>query len=283
MRHRSRLIAAGATVGLALMTAQLAPAAQAARPVEKLAPTPVVKVSMSHDSLTLSTASVRAGLIMFKATTAKGQHILQLLRLHTGYTPQQLQSDIALAFQGDTDAIGRVDDNVSWLSGASATPKKPGWIEEKLKAGHYFAIDQNGNGFGQFDVTGTVQKRTPVATHGGIRVYTYGFDAIPSTLPHSAWITTSNHADQPHFIELDRVKPGTTHRQVQKWIKAGAPGQPPFAMGGSTGLGVISPGFSGAWKLDAPKGKYLIACFWPDRMTGQPHFFMGMWDLLNLK
>ena len=31
-----------------------------------------------------------------------------------------------------------------------------------------------------------------------------------------------------------------------------------------------------------PRGKYLVACFWPDYITGMPHFFMGMWKLINL-
>jgi hypothetical protein len=33
---------------------------------------------------------------------------------------------------------------------------------------------------------------------------------------------------------------------------------------------------------DLPAGEYLLACFWPDRFTGMPHFFMGMWKLINL-
>jgi hypothetical protein len=70
---------------------------------------------------------------------------------------------------------------------------------------------------------------------------------------------------------------------VAKWIKSGANGQPPFQLHGSNGLGVISPGRVGAWRIDMPAGRYLIACFWPDRFTGMPHFLMGMWNLVDLK
>jgi hypothetical protein len=35
-------------------------------------------------------------------------------------------------------------------------------------------------------------------------------------------------------------------------------------------------------RYDLPRGEYLIACFWPDRLTGMPHAFMGMWKLVQL-
>jgi hypothetical protein len=283
MSTRRRLIAAGASLGLALMTTQLVPAAQAAHPVERAATPPTIKAHMTNSALKLSSHSVRAGLITFKASTPKGVHVLQLLRLHAGYTPAEFGPDINAAFGGDTAAIARVDDNVTWLSGAAAAPGKPGLVQEKLKAGHYIAVDQSGPGFDQFDVTGTVQKRTPVRTHGSIITYTYGFDTRPTKLPASGWLRTENRADQPHFIELQHVKATTTRHQVAKWIKSGADHKPSFQLPGSNGLGVISPGRVGAWRINMPAGRYLIACFWPDRFSGMPHFLMGMWDLVDLK
>jgi hypothetical protein len=282
MNTRRRLIAAGASLGLAMMTAQLVPAAQAARPVERVATPPTIKAHRTRSTQKLSDHSVRAGLYTFKAVTPQGVHVLQLLRLHAGYTPAEFQTDINAAFGGDTAAIARVDDNVTWLSGATAVQGKPGFVQEKLKAGHYIAVDQSGPGFDQFNVTGTIQKRTPIKTHGSIITYTYGFDTRPTKLPATGWLRTENRADQPHFIELQHVKASTTRRQVEKFIKSGA-GHAPFQLHGSTGLGVISPGRVGAWRLDMPAGRYLIACFWPDRFTGMPHFFMGMWDLIDLK
>jgi hypothetical protein len=46
---------------------------------------------------------------------------------------------------------------------------------------------------------------------------------------------------------------------------------------------VISPGHTIVWKYHAPKGRYLALCFYPDKDTGVPHAFMGMFALLNLK
>jgi hypothetical protein len=282
MKYLKRVSAVGASLVLLVTVTGLTPSAQAAHPVPKGA-VPVVKAHMTHKTLTLSTHSVHAGQIMFKATTGSKQHILQILRLHPGYGQQNFQADIQLAFQGDTDAIARVDDNVSWLSGATARPGKPGWIEEKLKAGHYFALDQQGNGFAKFTVTGNVVKRTAVRTHGAITTFTYGFDTAPGALPASGWVKTKNRADQPHFIDLHRVKPGTTRRQVTKFIKSGGHGNPSWFLKGGTDLGVLSPGRTGAWRLDLPRGRYLLTCFWPDRFSGMPHFLMGMYDLVNLR
>jgi hypothetical protein len=282
MKHLKRANAVVASLALPLTTMALTSTARAAHPVPKRA-VPVVKAHMTHNDLTLSTHSVHAGRIMFKATTRSKEHILQILRLHQGYSSQDFQTDINLAFQGDTDAIARVDDKVSWLSGATARPGKPGWVEEKLKAGRYFAIDQEGNGFGRFTVTGKVVKRTPVKTHGAIITYTYGFDTGPGTLPASGWVKTKNRADQPHFIDLQRVKAGTTRRQVTKFIKSGGHGNPSWILKPGTGLGVLSPGRTGAWRLDLPRGRYLLTCFWPDRVSGMPHFLMGMYDLVNLR
>jgi hypothetical protein len=282
MKHLTRWSAVTASLVLPLSIMVLTPPAQAAHPVPRGA-VPVVKAHMTHSTLRLSTHSVHAGQIMFKATAGSKEHILQILRLHRGYSPKDFQADIGQAFQGNTDAIARVDDKVSWLSGATARPGKPGWIEERLKAGHYVAIDQEGNGFDKFTVTGKSVKRTPVRTHGAIITYTYGFDTVPGTLPASGWVKTKNRADQPHFIELQRVKAGTTRRQVTKFIKAGGHGNPSWILKAGTGLGVLSPGRTGAWRLDLPRGRYLLACFWPDRFSGMPHFLMGMYDLVNLR
>jgi hypothetical protein len=282
MKLLTRANAVGASLVLPLSIMVLTPSAQASHPVAK-GGVPVIKAHMTHSTLTLSTHSVHAGQIMFKATTGSKSHILQILRLHQGYSSHDFEADIPLAFQGHLGAITRVDDNVSWLSGATARPGKPGWMEEKLKAGHYFALDQEGNGFSKFTVTGNVVKRAPVTTHGAISTFSYGFLTAPRTLPASGWVKTKNRADQPHFIDLHRVKAGTTRRQVTKFINSGGHGNPPWARKGSSDLGVISPGRTGAWRLDLPPGRYLLTCFWPDRFSGMPHFLMGMYDLVNLR
>jgi hypothetical protein len=251
----------------------------------------VVVAKISSSAINLSTPSVRAGKITFKVvdTKAKGQAVLQILRLHAGYTPLDLQSDIGQAFGGpgvtpaqQLAAIARLDDKVTWLSGASATRTRPGWFNISLAKGNYIIVDQDGAGFGQLNVHGTTVKRTAPSAHGAsIITYTYGFDTT-GVLPHDGWVRTTNKADQPHFIVASRVKDGTTARQVARYIKSGAQGQPSWALKANSGLGVISPGKTGLWQIHLPKGEYLLQCFWPDRMDGAPHFFHGMWQLVHL-
>jgi hypothetical protein len=280
MTHRIRTIAAVAATGLISLAVPGLPAAHASHPVGRAA-APVVVAKMTHTQLTLSDTNVRAGRITFEATAKKGDHIFQLLKLHTGYTAQQAFTDVALAFKGDTDAIARIDKNITWLGGAEAKPGAPGWYQINLKAGQYAAVDQNGNGFAQFRVTGSTQKRTAQATQGTITTFSYGFRS-DGKLQAKGWIKATNRADQPHFIELQHVKTGTTRNQIAKFFAKGGNGKPPWALPGSTGLGVISPGKTVAWNLNLPKGEYVMMCFWPDLFTGMPHVAMGMFDLTTL-
>jgi hypothetical protein len=284
MRHR--LIAAGASLGLALMGTQLvAPTADAAQPVARAA-APTIKAKVTDKAIKLSSSSIRAGLVTFKVVDkkAKGAAVLQVFRLHPGYTLQDLSADFGPAFAGDTAAIARLDDNVDWLAGAEARATKPGWFQERLTRGHYVFIDQNQQApiFSELTVKGTVHKRRPVATHGVITTFTYGF-RTDGKIRANGWVMARNRADQPHFIVLQHVKRGTTRHQVVTFFNGSGHGQPSWVRRGSTSLGVISPKVNAAWHLDLPKGRYAMFCFWPDRMTGMPHVAMGMIDMVNLR
>ena len=120
MKHR--LIAAGASLGLALMSTQLvASTAHAAQPVARAA-APTIKAKVTDTAIKLSTGSINAGLVTFKVVDNKSKRaaVLQAFRLHAGYTLQDLSADFGPAFSGDTAAIARLDDNVTWLAGAEA-------------------------------------------------------------------------------------------------------------------------------------------------------------------
>jgi hypothetical protein len=280
MTYRIRTVVAGAAAGLVAFAVPGLPAAHASHAVGRAA-APVITAKMSASQVKLSESSVRAGRITFKATTNKGGHELQLLRLHRGYTPQQAIPDVAKAFKGDLDAIARVDKQITWLGGVETRPGSPGWYQISLKAGQYFAVDQDGNGFTTLTVTGSTQKRTAVTTHGTITALSYGF-RTDGKLPAKGWIKATNRADQPHFIELQRIKEGTTRHQIQKFFAKGGHGRPSWALKGGSALGVISPGKTVAWNIDLPKGEYVMMCFWPDLFTGMPHVAMGMFDITHL-
>jgi hypothetical protein len=254
MRYRVRVVATGAAISLMAAMTQLAPAAHAARPTDERAAAPVVTAKMTATKITLSEDSVRAGLLTFKATTKKGVHDLQLVKLAAGYPPEQAFADVALAFKGNLDAIARVDKNIDFLGGAEAKPGTAGWYQVSLKAGQYFALDADTNTLAPFAVTGSVQKRGAEATEGTITTFSYGF-RTDGTLPANGWITATNRADQPHFIVLQHVKNGTTRQQVAKFFATGGNGNPPWGLKGGTSLGVLSPGQSVARELAVPKAE----------------------------
>jgi hypothetical protein len=245
-------------------------------------PTVVVHV---NKHIKLSRNSVHAGVVRFKVVTAKGNHILQIARLHKGYSLQQAGGDLNKAFSGDTKAIKRIDHRISFRGGAGTHPGKPGWMTSSLnKAGSYVLLDQNGSGVSFLKVVGKAPKQqADQATTGNLRVFTYGFEPLGGPLPANGWVRLSNHSDQPHFVQMLHVAANTTGKDVKKFIKSGAQGAPKFQRHGHAESGVISPGSGQTLEMDVAPGKYLVACFWPDIMTGMPHFFMGMWRLVQVK
>jgi hypothetical protein len=63
----------------------------------------------------------------------------------------------------------------------------------------------------------------------------------PATLPAGGTVRVSNVSDTPHFMQLMRVRKGTTDSQVQKYLDSGAQGPPPLAeKGPGVGMGVQS-------------------------------------------
>ncbi len=279
--HNLRIRALAAAGAVALTAAAgivaAAPADAAAGAV------PTVVVHMSSKSVSLSTGHrVHAGRTIFKVVTGKGDHVLQIARLRNGYTLQQAGSDLPKAFSGNVKAVHRIDRNIVFRGGAETRPGKPGWFAVSLPAGHFVFIDQNSNALAMVTVFGKTPPRQAVPTHGLITAYTYGFTAQPQTIPHKGWLQFRNRADQPHFVEFQHVKAGTTNAQIRRYFKHGAQGQPSFALPGSYGFGVLTQRQSAGQYINLAPGKYLIACFWPDFKTGMPHAFMGMWKLINL-
>jgi hypothetical protein len=244
---------------------------------------PTVVVHMVNDHINIDGGNtVHAGKIQFKVVTGHGGHLLQILRLHRGYTVQDAGHDFGPAFSGDLDAIRRLDENITWRGGALARPHNPGKFVVTLHAGHFIMFDQNGTALEHLTVRGDVPQRPAVPHQSTITAFSYGFEASPETIPAKGTLYFKNQADQPHFLEIQHVKGSTTPQMVDRALSPTAHGNPTFFLKGSDGTGVISPGAGQMFSYDLPAGKYLIACFWPASDTGMPHAFMGMWKLITL-
>lgn len=243
---------------------------------------PVVTAHVSGGRIVLSSGNtLHAGRITFRVVTGKGLHVLQILRLHRGYTLTQAFSDVNKAFSGDVAAIKRVDTRITWRGGAQARPNQPNWFTVTLGAGTFYFIDQNSNAVRKVTVVGEPRTRPGIVHQSKITAYSYGFESTPETIPATGTTYFFNQSDQPHFLVMQHVKAGTTARQVRHAFNS--PGsQPNWVLKGSRQTGVVSPYFGEMLHYSLPRGEYLIVCFWPDDETGMPHAFMGMWKLIHL-
>jgi hypothetical protein len=269
-------VAAAAAVVGSLVTAT---SAQAAAP----APVPTVVVHVNnHRVLVGSNNVIHAGRVLFKVVTGNGDHLINIARLRNGYTLPQFGNDVQNGFGGNTQAVRRVDRNVVFRGGAEARPNNPGAFSAELPAGRFLFLDQNTFKYAWVQVVGKAPSRQTVPNRSRIALFSYGFDPNMQSIPHQGFTLLTNKADQPHFIEFQRVKQGTTNAQVRRFFKNGAQGQPSWALRASEGSGVITQGQHSALWINLPRGEYVIACFWPDFRTGMPHALMGMWKLIQL-
>jgi hypothetical protein len=284
-----RTALAASAVGTMLLTAGTAgePVAAATAAASATAtPAPVITATMTHSSIRLTPGgTLHPGLVVFKVVSrharhGRGDHTLQILRLHRGYPLKRASSDIDKAFQGNLAAIHRVDHRITWLGGAEATKGHPGKFVTTLAAGKYYAVDQNGNGLATIRVKGAPVRHSSVHRGGTISTKNNRFHT--GSLPHSGWVRFHNNAQEPHFLVIQHVKASTTRRQVRRYVRSGSNKQPPWGLPQNVSAGVVSPGHHIDYRYSMPAGKYLLACFWPSKDSGMPHFSMGMWKLIHL-
>jgi hypothetical protein len=282
---RTSTKAAAATLVAAILTSAAGSLAATAAGATGGTALKAVTVTMTNKTISFSTGTaLPAGHVLFHVKTAKGQHTLQLLHLHSGYTANQAKHDINAAFGGDVKAVKRVDKNIDWLGGVDTTPGHPGKVSINLGEGSYIAVDQESDaslsftvGVGSSDYR-TVYPSSSVTTKNNLfHLHTGGL-----ALPHDGWMKFHNNALEPHMFVFQHVKQSTTKKDVRDYIASGSQKPPSWGLQDSTDAGVISPGTTETWHYSLPTGKYLVACFWPSKDNGMPHFTMGMWKLVEL-
>jgi hypothetical protein len=274
MNLGKKIIAVGGTGAMAVATLLGAPRGAGATPTN----VPMVVIH-ANKHVTLSHRHIHSGRVEFHIVTGKGTQDMQLARLHKGYTLADAGRDINAGFEGNAAAIRRADKNVTFLGGGEGKPGKPGDFGTTLAAGKYVVVNFNNQSFNSLIVTGKKPTQPSFPTSSTVKMLSYGF-STPATLPRAALIHLTDGADQPHFLVMQRVKPGTTHAQVKKSFESNA--EPNFVLKGSTQSGVLSPNRSEAFNYKLPAGRYVLACFWPDDQTGMVHAAMGMFKLVTL-
>ncbi len=87
-------------------------------------------------------------------------------------------------------------------------------------------------------------------------------------------IRVENSGPQLHEVALERLAPGKTLADVQRWMAGGMKGEPPTKpVGGFIGPDV---GKTGWLTVTLTPGKYLLTCHVPDAKDGKPHMAHGM-------
>ncbi len=134
--------------------------------------------------------------------------------------------------------------------------------------------------FHPFTVTpSTVATVAPVADDS-ITLVDYAFQfAKPLTIGHHVFAVT-NAGSQPHELELVKLAPGKTAKDLIAWLSAPQGPPPGDPLGGAS---LESPGQSTYFSADLTPGNYLLICFVPDAKDGKPHFMHGMMQTITLK
>lgn len=238
----------------------------------------------------LSTDTIRPGKTMFRVVRGNTGGSMQVLRLKSGYSLHHANADFGKAFgqQTDVQAVRRIDKNVVFYGGmpvpAKGDPATKFGVDID-KAGTYYVVNLDRNNLTTLKAKGTHQKRPLPSTTGYLNMKTDSSGAnawsAPKSDPHKGWMKTTNNAAEPHFVILAKVKQSTTNQDVRDYL-SNPQGQPPFLVGPELDTLIVSPGHTMVWKYSTSKGKYMAACFWPSKKDGTPHFFMGMFKLLQL-
>jgi uncharacterized cupredoxin-like copper-binding protein len=101
--------------------------------------------------------------------------------------------------------------------------------------------------------------------------------AFATSVPLTAGTHTiriENRGPQLHELTIERLAPGKTLADWQKWIAGGMRGTPPAtSAGGFTGP---DKGKVGWLTITLTPGNYLLNCYVPDAKDGKPHFTHGM-------
>jgi hypothetical protein len=101
--------------------------------------------------------------------------------------------------------------------------------------------------------------------------FAFGFSAPPTAGHHV--IKVVNNGKQVHELEIVRLAPGKTMKDLMQWGQTYQGGLPGSSLGGSAPM---VPGTVEYVPMDLTPGNYVALCFMPDPNTGKPHLAEGM-------
>ena len=241
---------------------------------------------------------LHAGRVTFsvRSTNSGSGSNITLFRPRPGHTLGEAFGDLAEEFSSDphTAAKGTRDlvEDV-WTYGlADVSPARGALVTRSLSPGSYYLMDLgNPPTSGPPAVTSlTVEghdgyRAKALRRHASATIKMTSADRfkVRGSMPAHGTVKVVNTSDTLHFVSFQRVKPGTTDRQIQQYFASGgSSGPPPWAMQSpSMGTDVLTPGKSLKLTYRLHRGRYVLMCFISDDQNGMPHAFMGMHKVVH--
>ena len=237
-------------------------------------------VFVAHDYGFAGPDRIPAGVTTMQVVN-KGQelHHIQLLKLLQGKTAE----DFRAALSADP---ARLPNWIQFVGGPNAIlPDSESVATMNLAEGEYLLICLIPNKDGVPHMVLGMQK--PLSVKGGkptlvsepksdltIVVADFRFAQSHPITAGSHTIQVMNHGTMPHEVVLLKLDPGASAKDFGAAFEPGASGPPPGKpVGGVVGL---ESGAHAFFTARFEPGRYGLICFFPDPVTGKPHFAQGM-------
>jgi hypothetical protein len=244
-------------------------------------------VFVAHDYGFTGPDRIPAGVTMMQVVN-KGQdpHHIQLLRLLEGKTAE----DFRMALSADPT---RLPNGVQFVGGPNAIlPDSDSVAAMNLAEGEYLLVCLIPNKDGVPHMALGMQKALSVK--GGkptlisepkadltIVLADFRFAQSHPITAGSHTIQVMNHGTMPHEVVVLKLDPGASARDFGAAFEPGASGPPPGKpIGGVVGL---ESGAHAFFTARFEPGRYGLICFFPDPITGKPHFAQGMTTEFTVK
>lgn len=256
----------------------VAPVAQAGATASKASFDPATHTAVLHvkDFAFDAPDSVTAGWTTFHLVNdGPGLHHAQLVRLDSGKTVADLTN--AMKNPGPPPAwatfVGGTNAPSPGLEGNSVFNLEPGNYALLCLVDIPDHVPHFAKGMSRaLKVTPGVSAAEPTSDIT-VTLADYSFTTTGTFTAGKHTVKIINKGPQPHELELVRLEPGKTTKDVAAWADK-MQGPPPIT--GLAGVAAQMPKITSYAAFDLTPGNYALYCFVPDGKDGKPHLAHGM-------
>jgi hypothetical protein len=157
------------------------------------------------------------------------------------------------------------------------------WAVNIDHRGRYLVANLDKNTLTTLKVKGKHQRRSMPSADGKLNVAPGNVWKPGKHNAHKGWMNTTNRAAEPHFVDMEHVKKGTTLKDIQDFFADPQHNPPPFAKdGASADTGVISPGHNLPVEVQRAQGPVLLGLLLAEQGRRHAARLHGMLDVFNL-